>query len=315
MFKRQGKTAGIIGLAVCGLVVLQVMMSHSMVSKSGTAAKQSLVQQRLAALHTISGAKQGKSGSELDLRVEHLEEVIARLRGKADQTDSLAQQVRTLGKQRAAAEAELKALAREVARLKGGVVGGGDGGVADNAKKEEADGGGRGQRTSDDSSSGGDGGSSSSSSAGEASGSGAAQAVDNSKPWLDDHGTKADPTIRDIICPAPTALMNMEIPLEHLPRKKRTKVSEKYDRRAGNCNSKGLWSAVSREDHYLIMKKIGELVGIKKGHRIFDWGSGCGHKLDWFAKEIGTSGMGVCASLSPPLFSHSLCAPLRQRAG
>eukprot|EP00754_Rhynchopus_humris_P046069 Rhum_TRINITY_DN5566_c0_g1::Rhum_TRINITY_DN5566_c0_g1_i1::g.17735::m.17735 len=299
MFKRQGKTAGLIGLVVCGLVVVQVMMSHSMVSKSGTAAKQSLVQQRLAALHTISGAKQGKSGSELDLRVEHLEEVIARLRGKADQTDSLAQQVRTLGKQRAAAEAELKALAREVARLKGGAV------VADEAKKEEAGGGNDGGRkTDDDSSSGGDGGGSSSS-AGEAggSGSGAAQAVDNSKPWLDDHGTKADPTIRDIICPAPTPLMNMEIPLEHLPRKKRTKVSEKYDRRAGNCNNKGLWSAVSREDHYLIMKKIGELVGIKKGHRIFDWGSGCGHKLDWFAKEIGTSGMGVDLSYKSLLYA------------
>ena len=102
-----------------------------------------------------------------------------------------------------------------------------------------------------------------------------------------------DPVVKDIDCPALAPAVHMEIPLEHLPRKKRTTVAQKYDRRAVNCLKHGLWSSVSKGDHYKIMKGIADLIDLKKNDVVFDWGSGCGHKLHWFTKEYNTSGVGV----------------------
>eukprot|EP01064_Diplonema_japonicum_P003350 TRINITY_DN12172_c0_g2_i1.p1 TRINITY_DN12172_c0_g2~~TRINITY_DN12172_c0_g2_i1.p1 ORF type:complete len:370 (+),score=49.39 TRINITY_DN12172_c0_g2_i1:46-1155(+) len=115
--------------------------------------------------------------------------------------------------------------------------------------------------------------------------------------------TLQNPIIENIECPALSPSVHMEIPLEHLPRKKKTTVAQKYDRRAVNCNGKGLWSAVSKEDHYKIMQRIGKTINVKKNDLLFDWGSGCGHKLQWFAKEFETSGLGVDLSYKSLLYA------------
>ncbi|KEG09216.1 hypothetical protein DQ04_05601050 [Trypanosoma grayi] len=84
-----------------------------------------------------------------------------------------------------------------------------------------------------------------------------------------------------------------QIPLEHLPRKKPTSVAEKYDRRAHNCQKDGIWHRVTIEDHKAILLVIANLLKVKKGDRLLDWGSGCGHHLQFMNTFFGAVGLGI----------------------
>ena len=88
----------------------------------------------------------------------------------------------------------------------------------------------------------------------------------------------------------------LQIPLRHLPRRKKTSVGQKYDRRAHNCAGDGIWNRVTIKDHHDILQNIVRLARIRQGAFVFDWGSGCGHQLDFLSKEFGTSGVGVDVS-------------------
>ncbi|CUI14842.1 methyltransferase, putative [Bodo saltans] len=88
----------------------------------------------------------------------------------------------------------------------------------------------------------------------------------------------------------------LQIPLEHLPRKKKTSVAQKYDRRAHNCASHGIWHRVTIADHEAILKRVGELLEVKKDEVLLDWGSGCGHQLEFMTRMFGAKGLGVDVS-------------------
>eukprot|EP01065_Artemidia_motanka_P048476 TRINITY_DN7813_c0_g1_i2.p1 TRINITY_DN7813_c0_g1~~TRINITY_DN7813_c0_g1_i2.p1 ORF type:complete len:416 (+),score=148.85 TRINITY_DN7813_c0_g1_i2:100-1248(+) len=88
----------------------------------------------------------------------------------------------------------------------------------------------------------------------------------------------------------------LQIPLKHLPRKRPTTVDQKYDRRASLCLGNGIWHRVSLEDHMNILKVIVGLLGVKRGDHVYDWGSGCGHKLRHLAEQYGTTGFGLDVS-------------------
>lgn len=88
----------------------------------------------------------------------------------------------------------------------------------------------------------------------------------------------------------------LQIPLEHLPRKKKTSVSQKYDRRAHNCASHGVWHRVTIQDHEAILKKVGELLDVKREQILFDWGSGCGHQLEFMTRMFSARGLGIDVS-------------------
>ncbi|ORC92662.1 putative methyltransferase [Trypanosoma theileri] len=84
-----------------------------------------------------------------------------------------------------------------------------------------------------------------------------------------------------------------QIPLKHLPRKKPTSVAQKYDRRANNCKKDGIWHRVSIHDHEAILRVIAELLKVKSGDRLLDWGSGCGHHLEFMNVFFGAVGLGI----------------------
>ena len=88
----------------------------------------------------------------------------------------------------------------------------------------------------------------------------------------------------------------LQIPLEHLPRKKKTSVAQKYDRRAGQCATSGVWHRVTIRDHEAIIVSVGQLLGLKEDHVVFDWGSGCGHQLEFLTNHFKTRGIGVDVS-------------------
>ncbi|RNF26141.1 methyltransferase [Trypanosoma conorhini] len=83
------------------------------------------------------------------------------------------------------------------------------------------------------------------------------------------------------------------IPLEHLPRKKSTSVAQKYDRRAHGCHKDGIWHRVSLKDHEAILRVIAGLLNVKKDDRLLDWGSGCGHHLQFMHDFYSAVGMGI----------------------
>eukprot|EP00758_Cryptobia_borreli_P003804 Tbor_TRINITY_DN3994_c0_g1::TRINITY_DN3994_c0_g1_i2::g.815::m.815 len=99
-------------------------------------------------------------------------------------------------------------------------------------------------------------------------------------------------------CPAydATIATRLAIPLKHLPRKKKTTVSQKYDRRAHNCARNGIWHRVTIDDHAKILEIIGNLIHAKKGQVLFDWGSGCGHQLEFMYSKFGARGLGIDVS-------------------
>eukprot|EP01065_Artemidia_motanka_P022576 TRINITY_DN26773_c0_g1_i1.p1 TRINITY_DN26773_c0_g1~~TRINITY_DN26773_c0_g1_i1.p1 ORF type:complete len:430 (+),score=52.60 TRINITY_DN26773_c0_g1_i1:69-1358(+) len=100
-----------------------------------------------------------------------------------------------------------------------------------------------------------------------------------------------------LICPPwVEAEDKLQIPLRHLPRKKPTSVDQKYDRRAVNCNFGGIWHRVGLDDHRAILGVISKLLGVKRGETVFDWGSGCGHKLRFLHDELGVNGFGLDVS-------------------
>ncbi|ESL05056.1 hypothetical protein TRSC58_07342 [Trypanosoma rangeli SC58] len=84
-----------------------------------------------------------------------------------------------------------------------------------------------------------------------------------------------------------------QIPLEHLPRKKPTSVSQKYDRRAHGCHKDGIWHRVNLKDHEVILRVIAGLLKVGKNDRLLDWGSGCGHHLQCMHDFYGAVGMGI----------------------
>ena len=88
----------------------------------------------------------------------------------------------------------------------------------------------------------------------------------------------------------------LQIPLEHLPRKKKTSVSQKYDRRAHNCAGNGIWHAITIKDHEDILETVGGLIQAKRGDLVFDWGAGCGHQLEFLTDKFGTAGLGIDVS-------------------
>jgi ubiquinone/menaquinone biosynthesis C-methylase UbiE len=104
-------------------------------------------------------------------------------------------------------------------------------------------------------------------------------------------------SIRGVTCPPyDQGIDALQIPLKHLPRKKPTTVGQKYDRRAGNCATNGIWNRVTQKDHYNILRGMARLGEIKKGSFVLDWGSGCGHSLEWLTKEWGATGIGIDVS-------------------
>eukprot|EP01060_Flectonema_neradi_P036145 TRINITY_DN6882_c0_g1_i1.p1 TRINITY_DN6882_c0_g1~~TRINITY_DN6882_c0_g1_i1.p1 ORF type:complete len:434 (+),score=50.89 TRINITY_DN6882_c0_g1_i1:44-1345(+) len=88
----------------------------------------------------------------------------------------------------------------------------------------------------------------------------------------------------------------LQIPLKHLPRKKPTSVDQKYDRRASNCLKGGIWHKISLEDHMQILEVIEKQLGAKRHDYIFDWGSGCGHKMRYLSDKKGINGFGLDVS-------------------
>lgn len=102
---------------------------------------------------------------------------------------------------------------------------------------------------------------------------------------------------RGITCPPyNTAIDSLQIPLKHLPRKIPTSVAQKYDRRANNCASNGIWNRVRIEDHHKILHHMVRLGHIAKGSFVLDWGAGCGHSLQFLADEYGVNGVGIDVS-------------------
>ncbi|KAJ9462003.1 hypothetical protein DIPPA_20351 [Diplonema papillatum] len=100
-----------------------------------------------------------------------------------------------------------------------------------------------------------------------------------------------------LICPPwETDLDTLQIPLRHLPRKKPTSVDQKYDRRASNCLKAGIWHKITLDDHRKILSIIDHLLGTKPGEHVFDWGSGCGHKLRFLAEKKQVTGFGLDVS-------------------
>ena len=102
---------------------------------------------------------------------------------------------------------------------------------------------------------------------------------------------------KTLICPPwDTGNDVLQIPLKHLPRKKATSVDQKYDRRASNCLKGGIWHKITLEDHLNILKVIENLLGSKRGDYVFDWGSGCGHKMRYLSDKKGINGFGLDVS-------------------
>jgi ubiquinone/menaquinone biosynthesis C-methylase UbiE len=96
--------------------------------------------------------------------------------------------------------------------------------------------------------------------------------------------------------PYDPAIDALQIPLEHLPRKKKTSVAQKYDRRAAQCATNGVWHRVTIQDHESIIVTVGQLLGLKPDQVVFDWGSGCGHQLEFLTNHFRTRGIGVDVS-------------------
>eukprot|EP00906_Rhabdomonas_costata_P014496 RCo020836 len=73
------------------------------------------------------------------------------------------------------------------------------------------------------------------------------------------------------------------------------KEARVYDRRAdsGLCEGSGLWTKYTLADHFKIVKVLAELFQPKPGQLIFDWGSGCGHKLQGLHALTGACGLGI----------------------
>ena len=112
-----------------------------------------------------------------------------------------------------------------------------------------------------------------------------------------DPNTQEVNRIGGLECPAYDSRMEeLQIPLKHLPRKKPTTVGQKYDRRAHNCASNGIWNRVTQKDHHRILQHMADLGHVKDGSFVLDWGSGCGHSLEWLSKEHGTYGLGIDVS-------------------
>ena len=102
---------------------------------------------------------------------------------------------------------------------------------------------------------------------------------------------------RGLTCPPYSAeIEQLQIPLKHLPRKRKTSVSQKYDRRAHNCATNGIWNRVTREDHMTILENIVKAANIKRDSFVMDWGSGCGHALERLTLEYGITGLGIDVS-------------------
>ncbi|KAJ9471366.1 methyltransferase [Diplonema papillatum] len=256
-----------------------------------------------------AAAGAGTAEAELSVRLDNVEVKLSRLRDTVPRVAAVSAETRelTVGLQRISDRvgAVEKLLAGAGARQAAGGTGGDDGGSDDPSKVNLVR---MGEGGSGDAASAAAAGKAGSDAVRQADGSGANdEARGSDSGGVVSRQSKGEgvlsPVIADIECPPVSPSVHMEIPLEHLPRKKKTTVAQKYDRRAGNCNGKGLWSAVSREDHYKIMKRMAKLLDIKRNDVIFDWGSGCGHKLMWFNKEWNTSGLGVDLSYKSLMYA------------
>jgi ubiquinone/menaquinone biosynthesis C-methylase UbiE len=107
----------------------------------------------------------------------------------------------------------------------------------------------------------------------------------------------ANGAFRGVTCPPyDTDIDALQIPLKHLPRKRKTSVAEKYDRRANNCASNGIWNRVRIEDHHKILHHMVRLGRVKRGSFVLDWGSGCGHSLQFLSMEYDVHGVGIDVS-------------------
>jgi len=112
-----------------------------------------------------------------------------------------------------------------------------------------------------------------------------------------DAAAALDSTFRGVTCPPYDPTIDaLQIPLKHLPRKKKTSVAEKYNRRAGNCVSNGIWNKVTIKDHHKILHHMVRLGRIKRGSFVLDWGSGCGHSLQFLSAEYSVHGVGIDVS-------------------
>eukprot|EP00759_Apiculatamorpha_spiralis_P008693 PhF_6_TR15623/c0_g1_i1/m.24239 len=97
-------------------------------------------------------------------------------------------------------------------------------------------------------------------------------------------------------CPPESDFKYLQIPLAHLPRKKPTSVREKYNRRAHNCGRNGIWNRVTRKDHEMILDVLFKMAKLKRGAYVFDWGTGCGEKLQFLTERFNISGFGIDVS-------------------
>jgi ubiquinone/menaquinone biosynthesis C-methylase UbiE len=123
------------------------------------------------------------------------------------------------------------------------------------------------------------------------------EAVQHEKVAQHHQAAAADDKFRGVACPGyDKTIEDLQIPLKHLPRKKKTSVAQKYDRRANNCGGDGIWNKVRKVDHHQILNNAVALAGIQNGAFVLDWGSGCGHKMEFLQKEHGITGVGIDVS-------------------
>jgi len=56
---------------------------------------------------------------------------------------------------------------------------------------------------------------------------------------------------------------------------------------------KGMWNQEMSDQHKCVLTTIAHFLGFRPGELVFDWGSGCGHKLSWAKMLFDVDGLGL----------------------
>eukprot|EP01010_Urceolus_cornutus_P000480 NODE_1065_length_1132_cov_274.112650_g813_i0.p1 GENE.NODE_1065_length_1132_cov_274.112650_g813_i0~~NODE_1065_length_1132_cov_274.112650_g813_i0.p1 ORF type:complete len:355 (+),score=48.84 NODE_1065_length_1132_cov_274.112650_g813_i0:33-1097(+) len=81
-------------------------------------------------------------------------------------------------------------------------------------------------------------------------------------------------------------------------------ILKKYASSIRSCDGRGLWSAYGPKEHRYFAGIVALLMNVQRGHYVFDWGSGCGHKQTWLHEKFGTIGYGVEAHRDPAMWAQ-----------
>lgn len=98
---------------------------------------------------------------------------------------------------------------------------------------------------------------------------------------------KSRKDLKKITCPDSSAI-NLGTEL--------SKKLEKYSERALSlqCQSgAGMWRREMSEIHKCVLISVAHLLDFRPGNLVFDWGSGCGHKISWAKQLFDVDGFGV----------------------